>query len=98
MSVNRAFHLATRDGVQALCRTDLGVIQVGAKADIVVFDGTFTNMVGWRDPIAAIILHSHVSNVVHVMVGGNLVKRDGRLVAENLVNVTASFARSASRI
>ncbi|KAL7627117.1 hypothetical protein AAE478_003893 [Parahypoxylon ruwenzoriense] len=98
MSVNQAFHLATRAGAQALRRPDLGVLQVGAKADIVVFDGASINMVGWRDPIAAIILHSNVGDVVHVMVGGKLVKRDGILVAENLANITESFARSAERI
>lgn len=98
MSVKQAFHLAPRGGAQALRRDDLGVIRVGAKADIVVFDGTSTNMVGWRDPVAAIILHSHVSDVVHVMVDGKLVKRDGKLVAEDLANVTQAFAQSAKRI
>ncbi|SPO06591.1 uncharacterized protein DNG_09281 [Cephalotrichum gorgonifer] len=53
MSVNQAFLLATRSGAQALRRPDLGVLKVGATADIVVFDGTATNLIGWRDPVAA---------------------------------------------
>nr|XP_036583904.1 amidohydrolase family protein [Colletotrichum truncatum]KAF6793163.1 amidohydrolase family protein [Colletotrichum truncatum] len=98
MSVNQAFHLATRAGALALRRDDLGVIRVGAKADLVVFDGRSTNMVGWRDPIAAIILHSHVSDVKHVMVGGKFVKRDGKLAAKDLDEVTEKFAESAKKI
>ncbi|EEU39195.1 uncharacterized protein NECHADRAFT_44083 [Fusarium vanettenii 77-13-4] len=98
MSVNQAFHLATRAGAQALRRPDLGILQVGAKADIVTFDGKSANMVGWRDPVAAIILHSNVGDVRDVMIGGSFVKRNGNLVAENLANVTARFQQSSARI
>lgn len=98
MSVNQAFHLATRAGAQALRRNDLGVIAVGAKADIVALDGTSANMIGWRDPIAAVILHSNVGDVRHVMVNGEMVKRDGALTARKFGKIMASFSRSAQRI
>ncbi|KAM0441276.1 hypothetical protein ACHAPT_000585 [Fusarium lateritium] len=98
MSVNQAFHLVTRAGAQALRRPDLGILEVGAKADIVAFNGRSTNMIGWRDPVAAIILHSNVGDVVDVMVGGEFVKRNGTLVAKNLEDITQRFERSATRI
>ncbi|KAJ4175125.1 hypothetical protein NW754_005544 [Fusarium falciforme] len=98
MSVNQAFHLATRAGAQALRRPDLGVLKVGAKGDIVTFDGKSVNLVGWRDPVAAIILHSNVGDVKDVMVGGSFVKRNGSLVAEQLSDVTSRFQESAARI
>ncbi|UPK92038.1 hypothetical protein LCI18_002973 [Fusarium solani-melongenae] len=98
MSVNQAFHLATHAGAQALRRQDLGIIAVGAKADLVLFDGTSANMVGWRDPIAAIILHSNMGDVKHVMVNGKLVKRDGLLTTDKFGAVMASFSHSAERI
>ncbi|KAF5008007.1 hypothetical protein FDECE_5691 [Fusarium decemcellulare] len=98
MSVNQAFHLATRAGAQALGRDDLGTLEVGAKADIVTFNGESINLIGWKDPVAAIILHSHAGDVVDVMVGGNFVKRNGTLTAESLRNVTERFQRSAARI
>lgn len=41
---------------RALRRDDIGVIQVGAKADLVVFNGDSPNMLGWSDPIVAVVL------------------------------------------
>lgn len=78
--VEQAFYLATNAGGLALRRDDLGAIKVGAKADIVVFDGDSANMLGWVDPIAAILLHSNVADVRHVLVDGKWRKKDGALM------------------
>ncbi|EXM17954.1 Metal-dependent hydrolase, composite domain superfamily [Fusarium oxysporum f. sp. vasinfectum] len=99
MTVNQAFLLATRNGGLALRRDDLGVIKVGAKADLVVFDGLSPNMLGWSDPVAAIILHSNVGDVMDVMVDGEWRKRDGKLVvSHNRAEVEERFLQSAKRI
>ncbi|KAK7537510.1 amidohydrolase family protein [Phyllosticta citribraziliensis] len=99
MSVNQAFLLATRSGGLALHRPDIGVLQVGAKADVVVFDGDSPNMLGWVDPVAAIILHSHVGDIKHVLVDGKWRKREGQLVlAQNRTAVEQKFLQSARRI
>ncbi|KAL5341369.1 hypothetical protein BJX70DRAFT_386680 [Aspergillus crustosus] len=80
MAVEQAFLLATRQGGRALRRDDIGVLKVGAKADLVVFDGAAPNMLGWSDPIAAVILHANPGDVEHVLVDGEWKKRDFRLV------------------
>ncbi|EJD45679.1 amidohydrolase [Auricularia subglabra TFB-10046 SS5] len=98
MSANQAFLLATRNGGRALRREDVGVIRVGAKADVVVFDGESPNMLGWRDPVAAVILHSHVSDVKHVLVDGQFRKRDGRIVHGDWKAVKERFLKSCERI
>lgn len=102
MSVNQAFLLATRAGGLALRRPDVGVLVVGAKADVVVFDGDSPNMLGWADPVAAIILHSHVGDVRHVLVDGQWRKREGELVmpegAPERAEVERRFLVSARRI
>jgi cytosine/adenosine deaminase-related metal-dependent hydrolase len=102
MSVHQSFLLATRAGGLALRRPDIGVLAVGAKADIVVFDGGSPNMLGWADPVAAIMLHSSVGDVQHVLVDGVFRKRDFRLVnvggTAGLAAVNKRFLASARKI
>ncbi|KAF2145836.1 uncharacterized protein K452DRAFT_284219 [Aplosporella prunicola CBS 121167] len=99
MSASQAFLLATRAGGLALRRPDIGVLSPGAVADIVLFDGTAPNMLGWWDPVAAVILHANVGDVKDVMVGGEWRKRDGELVLKQDRSVVEeNFLKSAKRI
>ena len=98
MSVYQAFLLATRHGGLALRRRDVGILAVGAKADVVVWDGTSPSMLGWADPVAAIILHANVGDIEHVVVDGKFKKRDGRLVVDDYAGVQQRFLQSARRI
>lgn len=98
MSANQAFLLATQRGGLALRRPDLGIIAPGAKADVVIFAGDSPGMLGWVDPVAAVILHSHVGDIESVIVDGKWVKRNGSLTYENYAGVQQSFLQSARRI
>lgn len=99
MSVVQAFTLATRKGGLALRRPDLGVIQEGAKADLVVWNARESPaLLGWVDPIAAVILHASVGDVLHVTVNGEFVKRDGKITAKKYKQVREEFLVSAERI
>ena len=99
MSVEQAFLWATRAGGLALRRPDIGVLVEGAKADLVVFDGTSPNMLGWVNPVAAVILHSNPGDVEHVLVNGEFRKRDFKLVVPgNLAEIQQRFLASARRI
>lgn len=98
MSVDQAFLLATRNGGLSLWREDLGVIEEGAKADLVVFRGDSPGMLGWVDPVAAVILHSNVGDIEHVIVDGEFKKRDGRLIGVDWEAVSARFLQSARGI
>lgn len=99
-TVEQGFLLATRQGGLALKRRDLGVLQVGAKADIVVFNGESPNMLGWSDPVAAVMLHANIGDMEHVLVDGLFKKRNFKLV--NLKSewgqVRGQFLEAARRI
>ncbi|PTB48543.1 hypothetical protein M431DRAFT_525297 [Trichoderma harzianum CBS 226.95] len=99
MTVNQAFLLATGSGGLALRRPDLGVIKPGAKADLVVWDAENSpSMLGWDDPVAAIIMHANVGDVLHVLVDGKFVKRDGKIVNNDYPNIRREFLKSAKKI
>ena len=98
MSVNQAFLLATRHGGLALRREDLGVIETGAKADLLLWDGTSPALLGWVDPVAAVILHASVGDIDTVLVDGKFVKRDGKLVAPDYEEHKTHFLAAAAKI
>ncbi|KAK0615331.1 amidohydrolase family protein [Bombardia bombarda] len=98
MSVNQAFLLATRNGGLALNRTDLGVINVGAKADVLVWNGRSPALLGWDDPVAAVILHASIGDLSHVLVDGGFVKKDGKLVIKGYEDVQTRFLKAAAKI
>ncbi|KAF7374491.1 5'-deoxyadenosine deaminase [Mycena sanguinolenta] len=82
MTVRQAFLLGTRNGGLALRRPDLGVLKEGAKADILVFSTDAIGLVGWSDPVAAVVLHSNIADIEDVYVDGQLVKKGGKLVVD----------------
>ncbi|KAI0870864.1 amidohydrolase [Hypoxylon argillaceum] len=98
MSVNQAFLLATRQGALALRRPDLGAIAVGAKADLVVFDGRSPALLGWADPVAAVLLHASVGDITDVLVDGHFVKRDRKLTYPKYEALVERFLASAERV
>ncbi|KAJ9610117.1 hypothetical protein H2204_015471 [Knufia peltigerae] len=100
MSVVEAFLLATRNGGRSLRRDDIGVLRVGAKADIVCFDGNSVNMLGWTDPVAAVMLHSNVGDIKHVLVGGEFRKKDGQLILKSgkWEDISRRFKKTSQRI
>jgi cytosine/adenosine deaminase-related metal-dependent hydrolase len=97
-SVTQAFLLATRNGGLALGRKDLGVITEGAKADLLIWDGRSPSLLGWADPIAAVILHASIGDIDHVVVDGNFVKRDKKLTIETYSEDVDQFLDAAARI
>jgi 5-methylthioadenosine/S-adenosylhomocysteine deaminase len=56
------------------------------------------NMRAVPDPIAAIVLHAGVANVDTVIVGGNIVKRDGKLTYGDMPRRIAELERSSERL
>lgn len=98
MSVTQAFLLATRNGALALRRSDIGVLARGAKADLLVWHGRAPSLLGWTDPVAAIMLHANVGDIKHVMVNGEFRKRDWKITVPGYEALQDRFLQSAKRI
>lgn len=77
------FDSATLRGAKALGRVDLGRLVKGALADIVIIDMATINNVPCRDPIRNLVNTAQRSDVRFVMVNGEVVVKNGKLVKED---------------
>jgi len=94
-----ALEWATIGGARMLGLDDrIGSLSVGKQADIVLVDAGAINMRPVHDPLASILFHAHAGNVDTVIVGGEIVKRNGRLVAADVDRLTEAVAESGRRI
>lgn len=106
MTTESAFLLATQKGGESLGRDDLGVIKVGAQADLVVFDiASRAGLWGAGDPVSAIVLHTGSGGDVEaVMVAGKWLKKDHKIVSPlaggdiSVEDVRKRFEESALKI
>ncbi|MFC7571275.1 amidohydrolase family protein [Klenkia terrae] len=71
---------ATTGSADGLGRPDLGRLDVGARADLVCWDVTGVADAGVADPVAGLLWASPGRRPKHVVAGGRVVVRDGRLV------------------
>jgi 5-methylthioadenosine/S-adenosylhomocysteine deaminase len=71
--------LATRNGAAALQFPDAGTMEVGARADLVLYDLRDFPFVPLNDAVEQLVYGGHRAIVDRVYVGGELVVRDGHL-------------------
>ena len=94
-----AFRLATLGGAEAINMSHLlGSIEVGKKADIVVFDASSANLAGCADPFQGIVFHASNADVETVLVDGEVVKRNGKLVKMDWTAVAKELQEKADGI
>jgi cytosine/adenosine deaminase-related metal-dependent hydrolase len=84
---------ATTDAARAVGLADrIGSIEVGRRADLLLLDG-LSHLTGReRDLAGAVVSCLTPSNVRTVLVDGEIVKRDGRLVHHDLPELRAAAA------
>jgi cytosine/adenosine deaminase-related metal-dependent hydrolase len=90
-----ALRLATEGGARCLGRDDLGRLAPGYRADLVVWPGDDLGDV--LDPLAGLVLGPE-RQARHVLVEGEFVVRDGRLLGADMDTLRRELARRARRL
>ncbi|KAM0453461.1 hypothetical protein ACHAPV_006243 [Trichoderma viride] len=101
LSVQEVFRLGTIGGAKAIGMQDqLGSLEEGKLADIVIFDGLSPSMIcaAEEDPVAAIVLHSSIADIETVIVDGRIVKQQGSLVPVELDMSLSDFKPAKARL
>jgi 5-methylthioadenosine/S-adenosylhomocysteine deaminase len=90
--------MATRNGARAVgLDADIGSIEVGKKADLIVIDARAVHMAPSPDPFSAIVYAARPTDVRLTMVDGEIVVRDGLPVRLDPAEIAAS-ARNEARL
>src|SRR5271156_6152154 len=77
--------LATIDGARVWHLEDeIGTLTPGKRADIAIIDMRSPHLDGFGDPVAVMVLGAGPADVETVIVGGDVVKREGQLVGAHV--------------
>jgi 5-methylthioadenosine/S-adenosylhomocysteine deaminase len=103
-----ALRIATSGGAVALGRDDFGSLEVGARADLFIFDPLHAKSIPVHDPVSTLVYSSGEVNVRTTLVGGQVVLEDGRIVgvdedailreAQSLAEQLAATAGTRARL
>jgi len=87
---------ATSGGAAGLGRPELGTLEVGAAADLCVWDVAGVTDVGVADPVAGLLWAAPGRRPRHVVVAGRIVVRDGELVSGDEREIVGSLRKLLS--
>ncbi|MDH6363539.1 5-methylthioadenosine/S-adenosylhomocysteine deaminase [Enterococcus sp. PF1-24] len=83
--------MATTNGAKALGFKDVGSLEVGKKADLVLVETQSVNMFPIYDAYSALVYSANASNVAAVWVNGQQLVKNKELVHENLTDLRATL-------
>ncbi len=89
------FNAATLAGAKALGRDDIGRIAVGAKADMLLWDGQSLFMTPLRDPIRNIVYSAQAADLNSSIVNGEWIMRDGVVPGQDISRLSAEVQKAA---
>ncbi len=92
------FNAATLNAAKMLGRDDLGRIAVDAKADLLFWDATSLFMVPLRDPIKNIVYNAAAEDLQDVMIDGEWVMRQRRVLNIDEQAVSQKLQEAGERV
>lgn len=91
------FNAATLGGARALGRDDLGRIEAGARADLVLIDTQHPSMMPLREPLRSLLFVAAERPIRAVYVDGLKVVEDGRCLTIDLAAESAALEAAQQR-
>jgi 5-methylthioadenosine/S-adenosylhomocysteine deaminase len=101
LTTRQALEWATVNGAKGAGLGDVtGTLTPGKQADVVLTDCNHFNLIGWdrSDPVGTVVMQANAGNVGTVIVGGNVVKRDGAMVGVDPAEVRGQVEGSAGYV
>ncbi len=91
--------MATRDGARALLsETQIGSLESGKKADLIVIDANSATMLPMHDPVANMVSSLRSDNVKSVMVNGRWLMRDRNILTVDEKSVLIEARQRAAAL
>jgi len=97
-SMTEVFHAATVGGAQALGRTDIGRLEAGAKADLVLVDLTNPWMQPVRDPLRSLVYTAADRAIDSVFIDGRRVVDRGSVLTLDHADALAALTEAQGRM
>jgi cytosine/adenosine deaminase-related metal-dependent hydrolase len=99
LTARDVLEFATIEGARACgLEAKIGSISPGKDADIVLLRTDMLNVAPVNDPVAAVVLHADTSNVDSVLVRGRFVKREGRMLYDDVHSLLDRAGASRDRL
>jgi 5-methylthioadenosine/S-adenosylhomocysteine deaminase len=97
ITAERAIEMATRNNAFAMgLEHEIGTLEVGKQADIAIFDLSKPRIGIPNRPIGALVFSTHGSDVHTVLVGGDILVSEGRLVFDGVEEILAEGRERAT--
>ncbi|MGO4145679.1 amidohydrolase family protein [Paenarthrobacter sp. YAF11_1] len=94
-----ALKWATINGADAMgLGSRVGSLTPGKQADVIVVSGRHIGVRPVNEPVAQLVMQTHAGIIDTVIVGGNVVKRDGHLVGFDVPKLLRQLDESSQRI
>lgn len=95
MGARQALRMATIDGAKALAWDhEIGSIELGKKADFILFDLNHVEWTPFRDPLQALVWSASTASIAETWVDGRALYRGGRVTT---IDEVALFAEANAR-
>lgn len=92
------FNAATINGAKALGRDDLGKIEVGAKADLLIWDGDTIFMSPLRDPIKNIVYSAQAEDLNTTIIDGEIRMKDREVLGVDTRKLALDLQAAGERM